>query len=503
MRRRTFCASAATMLGVAAFPSARAFAAVSAVTADVEAVTGDGQKILLPAADVEDFRAGLRGALLLQGAAGYDDARKVFNGMFDRRPALIARCAGAADVVRSVQFARSHDLLVAVRGGGHSLSGQSVCDDGLMIDLSTMRYVRVDPARRRVRAGGGALLGDLDRETLPFGLVTTTGTVSHTGAGGLTLGGGFGRLSRRYGLSCDQLSAVDVVTADGRLVEASEEQNADLFWGLRGGGGNFGIATSLEYRLHPYDGWAVGGHLVFPLDQAREALRGFDELYQRAPDGLWIEPILSTVPGGAPVLIMDVCYSDAPEGAEAALAPYRRLGRPVRDQVARVPYVRLQTQDDERARIGGRYYTKSGFVDRLEGDLIDAMVETIESAPVPKARVAMPPKGGAIDRIAPDATAFWHRGALYSVLLQTSNDDPAADAAHIGWSRSKWPTLEKFTQGFYSNTNLSEKQKESVRESYGANYERLLALKRKYDPENLFRLNANIDPHEGRTTATG
>jgi FAD/FMN-containing dehydrogenase len=481
-------------MGIAAFPFARAFAAVSAVAADVQAVTGDGRRILLPAADVEDFRAGLRGVLLLKGVTGYDEARKIFNGMFDRRPAMIARCAGAADVVRSVQFARTHGLLVAVRGGGHSLSGQSVCDDGLMIDLSTMRYVRVDPARRLARAGGGALLGDLDRESLPFGLVTTTGTVSHTGAGGLTLGGGFGRLARQYGLSCDQLTSIDVVTADGRLLEASAEQNADLFWGLRGGGGNFGIATSLEYRLHPYDGWAVGGHLVFPLDQARDALRGFDELYERAADGLWIEPILTTAPGGARILILDVCYSDAPEGAEAALAPYRRLGRPLRDDVARVRYVRLQTQDDERVRIGGRYYTKSGFVERLHDELIDAMVETIAGAPVPKARIAMPPKGGAIERIARDVTAFWHRDALYTVLLQTSNDDPAEDAAHIGWARSKWPTLEEFTEGFYANMNLSEMASDRIREAYGANYERLLALKRKYDPANLFRLNANVNP---------
>ncbi|HEX5788579.1 MAG TPA: FAD-binding oxidoreductase [Woeseiaceae bacterium] len=497
MQRRTFCASAAAALGIAAWPFPRAYAAVSTIADDaddVEAVTGDGRQVLLHAADVEDFRAGLRGALLKQGATGYDDARRIYNGMFDRRPALIARCAGAADVLRSVQFARAHGLLVAVRGGGHSLSGQSVCDGGLMIDLSPMRFVRVDPGRRLAYVGGGALLGDIDRETLPFGLVTTTGTVSHTGAGGLTLGGGFGRVARRYGLTCDQLTSVDVVTADGRLVEASSEQNADLFWGLRGGGGNFGIATSFAYRLHPWDGWAVGGRLVFPLEQARDVLRGFDELYERAADGLWIEPVLSTAPGGARILMLDICYCDAPEGAEAALAPYRRLGRPVGDTVARVPYVQLQTQDDERARIGGRYYTKSGFVSRLDDDLIDAMLETIASAPVPMARIAMPPKGGAIEGVARDATAFWHRKSLYSVLLGTSNDDPADDAANVGWARSQWPTLEAFTEGFYANTNLSEIAGDRVRDAYGGNYDRLLALKRTYDPDNLFRLNANVDP---------
>src|SRR5688572_1611761 len=335
MKRRAFCASAAAALGVVAFPVGRAFSAVDTVTADVEALTGDGQPIVLSRARVDDFRAGLRGQLLLPGAAGYDDARKIFNGMFDRRPAMIARCLGAADVIRSVQFARAHALLVAVRGGGHSLSGQSVCDGGLMIDLAPMRSVRVDPLRRLARVGGGALLGDIERDALAFGLVTTTGTVSHTGAGGLTLGGGFGRLARRFGMACDQLTSADVVTADGRLLEASEAENPDLFWAIRGGGGNFGVVTSFEYRLHPFDGWATGGHLVFPFEQARQALRGFDELYQNAPEGLWIEPILTVAPGGARVLILDVCCSDPPAAADAALVPYRKLGKPIEDEVGR------------------------------------------------------------------------------------------------------------------------------------------------------------------------
>src|SRR5512134_648676 len=341
MKRRAFCVSAAAALGAAAFPFGRAFSVAAVITADIEAVTGDGRRILLSRSDAEDFRAGLRGQLLLPGATGYDDARKIFNGMFDRRPALIARCLGAADVVRAVRFARTYGLLVAVRGGGHSLSGQSVCDDGLMIDLSLMRGVRVDPTDRLARVGGGALLGDLDRETLAFGLVTTTGTVSHTGVGGLTLGGGFGRLARRYGLTCDQLTSVDIVTADGQLLEASATANDDLFWGVRGGGGNFGVVTSFEYRLHPFDGLATGGHLVFPFEQARQALRGFDELYQDAPEGLWIEPILTVAPGGERVLIFDVCCSDSPATAEAALAPYRKLGTPIQDDVRRVRYTQL------------------------------------------------------------------------------------------------------------------------------------------------------------------
>jgi FAD/FMN-containing dehydrogenase len=499
MKRRTFCASAAAAIGASAFPFGSAFAVVSAVTADIPAVTGDGKKILLRAADVEDFRAGLRGQLLLPGATGYEDARKIFNGMFDRRPAMIARCLGAADVVRAVRFAKANALLVAVRGGGHSLSGQSVCDDGLMIDLSLMRGVRVGPNERLARAGGGALLGDIDRETLPFGLVTTTGTVSHTGAGGLTLGGGFGRVARRFGLSCDQLTSVDVVTADGQLLEASATENPDLFWAIRGGGGNFGIATSFEYRLHPFDGRAVGGHMVFPIEQARSALRGFGELFDRASDGLWIEPILTTTPGGGRVLVMDVCLTEDLESADALLAPYRKLGKPVRDQVGAVRYGQLQTQDDERARIGGRYYTKSGFVSQISDDLIDTMIEMVRSATVPRARIAIPPKGAAVERIAPDATAFWHRAPLYSVLLQASGDEAAEDAANVGWARAQWPALEKFTAGFYANMDLSEIASARVHEAYGGNYERLLTLKRKYDPTNLFRMNANIDPRDAST----
>jgi FAD/FMN-containing dehydrogenase len=443
---------------------------------------------------VEDFRAGLRGQLLLRDTAGYDDARKIFNGMFDRRPALIARCAGAADVVRAVNFAKAHELLVAVRGGGHSLSGQSACDDGLMIDLSSMRSVRVEPSRRLARAGGGALLGDLDRETLPFGLVTTTGTVSHTGAGGLTLGGGFGRLARRFGLTCDQVTSVDVVTADGRLLEASATENPDLFWAIRGGGGNFGIATSFEYRLHPFDGKAVGGHLVFPIEQARDALRGLADLYERVPDALWVEPILTALPDGSRGLILDVCYSEGLESADAVLAPYRRLGKAIKDEVGPVSYVQLQTQDDKRAHFGGRYYMKSGFVERLGNELIDTALEVVQGAPIPRPRIAMPSMGGAVQRVPRDATAYWYRNALMSVILQTGSDDPADDAGNIGWARSQWPLLEKFTAGFYANTNLSEMPAERMREAYGGNYERLLTLKRKYDPTNLFRLNANINP---------
>lgn len=494
MKRREFCATAVATLGATALPFGRGYAVVSAVESDLPAVTGDGRRIAIPRAAVEEFHASFRGQLLLPDVAGYDDARRIFNGMFDKRPALIARCSGAGDVVRSVKFARTHGLLVAVRGGGHSLSGQSVCDDGLMIDLSLMREVRVDPEKRRARVAGGALLGDVDRATLAAGLVTPTGTVSHTGAGGLTLGGGFGRLGRRFGLTCDQVTAVDIVTADGRLSPARADLQPELLWAVRGGGGNFGVVTSFEYTLHPFDGNAVGGHIVFPFEQARDVLRGYAESFERAPDGLWIEPILTRIPSGERVLIFDVCYTDRLDRAEAALAPFRRVGKPLRDEVRQVSFTELQTQDDLRARIGGRYYTKSGFVTELKDDLIDAMVETLASTSIPRPRIAMPPKGGAIARVPNDATAFWHRKAPWSVLIQTSGDDPSADAANVDWVKAEWPPLEKFTAGFYANTNLSDMPADRTREAYGGNYDRLLALKKQYDPTNLFRLNANIKP---------
>lgn len=494
MKRRDFCASAIATIGATALPFGRVFAAVASIATDISAVTGDGRQIVLSRSDVDDFRASLRGQLLLPDAVGYDDARRIWNGMFDRRPALIARCAGTADVVQSVNFARAHELLVAVRGGGHSLSGQSVCDNGLMIDLTPMRSVRVDPARKSVRVEPGVLLGELDRESLAFGLVTTTGTVSHTGAAGLTLGGGFGRLSRRYGMACDNVTAVDVVTASGQFLQANATDNPDLYWGVRGGGGNFGVVTSFEYRLHSFDGRAYGGHLVFPFAQARDVLRGFADAWAQAPDELWIDPNLVVTPAGDKLVGMDVCYSGPPATAERTLAPYRRLGKPLRDELGPMKYTQLQTKDDARARIGRHYYTKSGFVKQLDGNLIDTIIDTFAGPTVPGARIAIPAFGGAMNRVAPDATAFWHRNAAFNVIVQASSDDGSGDAPIMEWVKARWPAIEPSTIGFYANTNLSDAPADRILGVYGGNYERLVALKKKHDPTNLFRLNANVKP---------
>src|SRR5262245_26435115 len=316
--------------------------AFGADAADVMAKTLSGDTIAIRAADVEQLAASLRGKVLLPGNDGYDAARRLWNGAFDRHPGLIAVCASPSDVRAAVDFARAHQLLTAVRGGGHSATGKSSCDGGLMIDLAPMRSVRVDPDERTARVEGGALLGDLDHETRPFGLVTTAGTVSHTGAGGLTLGGGLGRVGRHFGLACDNLIAADVVTADGKLLQASEKQNADLFWGLRGGSGNFGVVTSLEYRLHPMDPTILGGLLIWPIEQAGDVLKFFADYSMHTPDELNTDIYMAAMPGAPPALMVEVCWSGDPARGREVLEPLRRVGKTISDTVQPMPYVELQ-----------------------------------------------------------------------------------------------------------------------------------------------------------------
>src|SRR5262245_28062220 len=355
--------------------------AFGADAADVMAKTLSGDTIAIRAADVEQLAASLRGRLLLPSSDGYDAARKLWNGAFDRHPALIAVCASPSDVRSAVDFARSHRLLTAVRGGGHSATGKSSCDGGLMIDLAPMRSVRVDGDARTARVEGGALLGDLDRETRPFGLVTTAGTVSHTGAGGLTLGGGLGRVGRHFGLACDNVLAADVVTADGRLVQASEKQNPDLYWGLRGGSGNFGVVTSFEYRLHAMDPTILGGTLVWPVEQARDVLKFLAEFSQSAPDELNTDAYLGALPGTPPAMIVEICWSGDHDRGPAVIEPLRRFGKTVTDTVQPMLYVDLQRSGDEVNAYGTRHYGKAGFIQRLDAEVIGALVDAFNSAP--------------------------------------------------------------------------------------------------------------------------
>ncbi len=493
MKRRTFVSSAISAGAMALLPARRVFAA----TADTPAIGRTGKQLVLHGRDIDDLRGALRGQLLTAGEEGHEQARRIWNGAFDRRPALIVRCAGASDVVQAVNFGRTQDLLIAVRGGGHSLSGQSTCDGGLMIDLSPMRGVRVDPIARTARVESGALLGDLDREAQAFGLATPAGRVSHTGVAGLTLGGGFGRLTPRFGLSCDNLRAADVIVASGAYVPASTGENRELLWGLQGGGGNFGVVTSFEYQLHPVSPLMYGGVLVYPLARARELLRFLAEFIESRPEELFVDTMLGTLPQVGKALAFSICYSGAPQKAEEAVKPLRQFG-PLVDAVRSANYIELQSAQDRGSKHGRGYYERSGFLTRIVPELIDVAVDCMESAQPPGARMMFTGDcGGAFNRVARDATAFWNRDARSTLIVQGFWEDPraaAASEAHLRWARETFDRLAPYTKGFYVNTLALDDAKQRVRSSYGDNYTRLLALKRKYDPTNLFHRNANIDP---------
>jgi hypothetical protein len=466
--------------------------AFGAPAADVMAKTLSGDPIAIAAGEVDQLAASLRGRVLLPGNDGYDSARKLWNGAFDRHPGLIAMCEGPTDVRAAVDFARTHKLLTAVRGGGHSATGKSSCDGGLMIDLAPMRAVRVDPDERTARVEGGALLGDLDHETRAFGLVTTAGTVSHTGAGGLTLGGGLGRVGRHFGLACDNLIAADVVTTDGRLVEASEKNNPDLFWGLRGGSGNFGVVTSFEYRLHEMDPTILGGHLIWPIDQAKDVLTHFAEFSQRSPDELNTDIYLAAMPEAPPAVIIEVCWSGDHARGPQVIEPLRRFGKTIRDTVQPMRYVDLQRSGDQANAYGIRHYGKAGFSQRLDADVIGALLDAFNSAPT-ELMVILQQAGGAIGRVPIEATAFTNRDARYWMMVMANWRDAGEDQRRMDNVRRAWKGVEPFTSGFYVNA-LTGDEESRARLVYGKNYDRLVTVKNRYDAMNLFRLNANVLP---------
>jgi FAD/FMN-containing dehydrogenase len=445
---------------------------------------------------VLELRTSLRGALFGPGDPGYDEARRVWNAMIDRRPALIARCAGAADVIRAVGFARERGLPLAVRGGGHSVAGNAVCDGGVVVDLSRMKGIRVDPARRTVRAEGGVLWGELDRECQAFGLATTGGIVSTTGIGGLTLGGGIGWLARTCGLACDNLLSVDLVTADGRLVTASADEHADLFWGVRGGGGNFGVATSLEYRLHPVGG-VFGGLVIHPLEAARDLLRLYRDVAESAPPELAIYPVLTSSAEGVPVAAIAACYNGGTEAGERALRRLREFGTPLMDGIGPMPYTGLQSMLDPFYPPGLFSYWKSSFLTGLPDEAIDTMIEFTADRPTPMCHMAVEQLGGAVSRVGTDETAFAHRDQPYCFLCLGVCVDRADIAACTQWARRCWEAMQPFAAGVYVNYLGAEADEgaERVQAAYsGGKYERLAALKAKYDPDNTFRMNQNIVP---------
>jgi FAD/FMN-containing dehydrogenase len=494
MNRRQFLGSSVAAAVALALTQGRALAEATPVSGAIEAVTGDGAKKAIEADALKQLKASLRGALILPGEPGYDVSRRVINVSIDRHPALVIRPSGVADIRTAVQFASEHDLLLAVKCGGHSYSGKSTCDGGMQIDLSTFRGVHVDPAQRVARVAGGSLLGELDHEALAFGLVTTAGTVSHTGVGGLTLGGGFGRLARRFGLALDNVRAVELVTADGRLLRASGDENSDLYWAVRGGGGNFGIVTAFEFDLHPMQRTIHGGDIVFPLKRARELLKFYAEHSLAAPDDLYLDAVMDAPMGGKDgSFVMHACYSGPANKADAVLAPLRKLGKPIADTIKPVDYAALQRSWDQTDARNTGEYLKSGFIDTLSDDIVRKLLDGFEAHADRGTTVFFQHAGGAIARIATDATAFPHRPASHNMFAVVSWPLAGDPTPHVKYIKDYWATVEGHTNGYYTNEVADEAQ-HFVDENYQGNFARLQQIKTQYDPRNRFRLNANVKP---------
>jgi FAD/FMN-containing dehydrogenase len=446
-------------------------------------------------ATVQPLRTALRGQLIRPGDPGYDDARRVDNAMIDRRPGIIARCAGTADVLAAVRFAREHDLLVSVRAGGHNVAGHAVCDGGLVVDVSRMKGVRVDPVARTARAAAGVTWGEYDHETQAFGLASTGGVISTTGVAGLTLGGGVGWLNGAFGTACDNLVAADVVTADGRFLRASEREHEDLFWGLRGGGGNFGIVTSFEYQVHPLGPVVLAGPVFHPASQAREVLRFYREFTAEEPDALTTYAGLLTGPDGTPLVGMVPCYAGPPERGEQLVARLRKFGAPVADQVGPMPYVAVQQMFDAALPAGRLNYWKSSLATQVTDTLIDAIVDHMARVPSPHTMVMLEHYHGAYSRKRPADTAYRHRATTYDVVIIANWTDPAASDRNVRWTRDLFRAVQpELSAGVYVNFLDQDDGADRVRAAYGENYDRLVALKRKYDPTNFFRMNQNIRP---------
>jgi len=471
---------------------------------DLQFTSRTGRSSRIAEQALTTFKEGLRGRLVDAESADYDELRKIWNGMIDRRPALLVRCAGAADVLRAVRFAKEQGLMLAVRGGGHNIAGNALCDGGLVIDLSAMKSVRVDPAAGTARVEPGATLGDFDREAQAFGLVTPLGINSTTGVAGLTLGGGFGWLSRKYGMSIDNLVSADVVTAAGELLTASEQENPDLFWAIRGGGGNFGVVTSFEFRLHKLGPQVLSGLIVHPLDAARDVLRFHRDFIKDTPEEFvcWFvmrkAPPLPFLPPewhGKEILALAVCYcGDIAEGERIA-KPLRAFGQPIADVIAPHPYTAWQTILDPLLTPGARNYWKSHDFREVSDGLIDVLIEHARRIPDPQTEIAFAQLGGAVSRVPREDTAYTHRDAQFVLNVHGRWADPAKDAECIGWARALFDAATPFaTGGAYVNF-LTQEEQGRVPAAYGDNYARLVTAKNKYDPTNLFSVNQNIRPN--------
>jgi FAD/FMN-containing dehydrogenase len=453
---------------------------------------------------VAGLRGRLRGPLLVNGDPGYEDSRTLWNAMIDRRPALVARCVGAADVVACVNFAREHGVLLAIKGGGHNIAGLAVCEGGLQLDLSAMRGVWVDAAAKRAFAQGGCLLGDVDRETQLHGLAAVLGFVSNTGVAGLTLGGGFGYLTRRYGWTIDNVLSMEMVAADGRLLRASEREHSDLFWGLCGGGGNFGVVTGIEYRLHPVGPEVVGGAIAWRLAEAKPALEAFRRMVDDGPAEAGCALVVRPAPPapwiakeahGQLIVVLVVCHTGPLESAERAIAPLKALGTPVGDVLQRRTYVSQQSLLDATQPKGRRYYWKSEYLTGLEDELLAKVVDHAQRVASPHSGIVLFPVRGAISERSDDASAAGNRNSHTVLNIAASWEQAEDDRTNIEWARTAWNDTKRFsTGGTYVNFLNEDDRGDRTEAAYGANLGRLVEVKNRWDPGNRFRMNKNIAP---------
>jgi FAD/FMN-containing dehydrogenase len=465
--------------------------------------TLEGGTTTVDGAALEAIGAALRGKVLADGAPGYDEARTIWNAMIDRKPGIIIRCQGAADVVQAIRFAAAHKLLVAVRGGGHNIAGNAVCDGGLMIDLSQMKSVRVDPTSKRAWVEPGATLADIDRETQAFGLALPTGINSTTGVAGLTLGGGFGWITRKFGLTIDNLMSADVVTADGSLVRASAKNNKDLFWALRGGGGNFGVVTAFEFRLHKLGPQVLAGLVVHPFDDAAAVLKEYRRIARSAPDELtcWVVmrkapplPFLPTEWHGREVIVLAMCYSGGFKKGEKAMAELRSIGKPIADVVGPTPFVGWQQAFDPLLTPGARNYWKSHDFVNLSDKAIDILLDAVPKLPGPECEIFIGHVGGVAGRVGKKATAFPQRHSHFVMNVHTRWREAAMDQSFISWTRKLFDATTPYAAGTAYVNFMPADEGDRIEKVYGPNYRRLAKVKRRYDPSNLLRMNQNIRP---------
>ncbi len=492
MHRRNFCKTTLAAAVAATIPGCGKDLPPAAIDVGslIPAVSSAGAEISIETAAIGDLAGSLSGNLYLQADEGYDAAKRVWNGMFDhKQPAMVVQCLGTDDVVSAIDFARDRNLLLSVKGGGHSFPGKCTSDGGMMIDLSQMHAVDVNADAKTARVDGGALLLHLDTATLQHDLMTTTGTVSHTGVGGFTLGGGMGRTDRMMGLAIDNLLEATVVTASGDVVRASEDENADLFWGLRGGGGNFGVVTEFVYRLHPFNPTVYGGNLIYGID--KDFFEFYAELLATAPDEANIEPVFAPDEDGNMIAAVTVVWSGDHASGKKALAPMLAYPGLKAGELGPTSYLAIQTQWDVLLAHGGQEYLKSGFLNELTPEVIEIMVDYVNRGTITSWFQHL---GGATSRVAPDATAFAHRNVSVNFGINYSSRDPALNEAGVAAVREFYYALEPHMVGFYTNLHDDDNVEKKVWGNYGPNYPRLVEIKNQYDPTNLFRLNANIRP---------